>query len=87
VIGVDPAVLVLVKVTFTLPPADIAVTLNVPGELTGDTPDDDMVKFAVGPVTGAAVVTTTDAVAGLLILLFASATVSVTVLVLGVPKE
>jgi hypothetical protein len=85
VIGVDPAVLVLVKVTFTLPPTVAAITVNVPGELTVDTPGDDMVKPTVGPVTGAVVLTSTVPVAGLL-LPFESVTLSVMVLVLGVVK-
>jgi hypothetical protein len=45
----DPFILVLVRVTDTLPP-DGAVTLSVPPLLTVDTPGDDIVNCAVGPV-------------------------------------
>ena len=47
--ALEPCVLVLVKFTLALLPA-AALTVNVPGALTGDTPDAAMVKAAVGPV-------------------------------------
>ena len=48
--GAEPGVLVLVRVSETLPP-DGAVTLSVPPSFTDDTPGEDIVKCAVGGVS------------------------------------